>query len=906
MPILRSVCFMKTFSCLKMPPMKRFALFSLVLLITACQTDGPSENKALYKGEKFTVFPDKVIQGDYEAVALDRNRVRSNYQSPASQIYSRHIEFKFSLNEKDNELPVGVNHAVVVEDQSESPVFVFGKKEENPSQDPGAFLPPNTPFTFKVDLSPVLQQFENQGYYEAYDGSRIAQSEFKGLYIAGGSEPLTWDFVNLDNQGLKMEDPDGDQIYEITVTLNPYEVVQSAEKEWTLQNEISGYPQYESGQLLVDALYNMALDETQMLIEADGTFRTGAKWEGVWTRDVSYSILLAYALIEPEVAKTSLLRKVNRDRIIQDTGSGGAWPVSSDRVTWALAAWEIYKTTGDREWLETAFNIINNSVEDDRKTLVSSTGMIKGESSFLDWREQTYPKWMDNVDIYESENLGTNAVHYQTYRILAEMADLLGQPSEEYSRMAQEIKNGMNGSLWMNNQGYYGQYLYGKSHKLLSPRFEALGESFTVLFDIASERQAQDIFSKSPVTPFGVTCIYPQIPGIPPYHNNGIWPFVQAFWNMAAAKTGNEKVLTHGLGSLYRAAGLFLTNYENFVAETGDFVGTEINSERQLWSVAGNLAMVYKVFFGMNFRADGIQFNPVIPSAYPGQKRLNGLQYRNAVLNLRINGFGNRMASIQLDGEPLENAFLPGDIQGEHEIVIEMADNRFDREGYNLVDNEFSPPNPLIKLEGDRLEWAAVPEAEEYFVYKNGEKLKSVDEPGVRIRNRENFAEYAVTAWKDDRASFLSEPVMMYDPAGEEIIEAEKIASPSALPFVNYSGRGFISLTRNRNTELLFDVRIKEAGTYQVDFRYSNGSGPWNTDNKCAIRSLYVNGDYQGAVVMPQRGLNEWSDWSFSNKRDVELEKGKNTFSLTFEPWNENMNVAINRAMLDYIRLIKK
>ena len=107
------------------------------------------------------------------------------------------------------------------------------------------------------------------------------------------------------------------------------------------------------------------------------------------------------------------MKKVKRGRIIQDTGSGGAWPVSSDRTTWALAAWEIYKTTGDRTWLKQAYEIIKNSVEDDYKVIYDkTTGMYSGESSFLDWREQTYPKWMNNADIYVSQNLGTNAVKF--------------------------------------------------------------------------------------------------------------------------------------------------------------------------------------------------------------------------------------------------------------------------------------------------------------------------------------------------------------------------------------------------------------------------------------------------------------------------------------------------------------
>jgi hypothetical protein len=67
-------------------------------------------------------------------------------------------------------------------------------------------------------------------------------------------------------------------------------------------------------------LYNLSLEEARKNIEPDSTLRTGAQWGGVWTRDVSYSTLLAFAYHEPEVAKISLLRKVKRDRIIQDTG----------------------------------------------------------------------------------------------------------------------------------------------------------------------------------------------------------------------------------------------------------------------------------------------------------------------------------------------------------------------------------------------------------------------------------------------------------------------------------------------------------------------------------------------------------------------------------------------------------
>ncbi len=92
---------------------------------------------------------------------------------------------------------------------------------------------------------------------------------------------------------------------------------------------------------------------------------------------------------------------------------------------------------------------------------------------------------------------------------------------------------------------------------------------------------------------------------------------------------------------------------------------------------------------------------------------------------------------------------------------------------------------------------------------------------------------------------------------------------------------------------------------YLIDFRYSNGSGPWNTDNKCAIRSLYNSLTYIGSYVFPQRGTDEWSDWGWSNSYKVNLKKGNNPLRLVLEEWNINMNVDVNRAMIDYMRVIK-
>ncbi len=880
---------------------------SILLLITIMMGCS-NKSLVLYKSPKFTVYSDKVVQGNFAAQVESPTKIVSDYRSLAYENFSRLVTFKFSINEKDNELQSGVNHGIVIgENEHQSPIIVFGEKDNASPTDPGTKLPVNYKYTFRIDMNPVLKQFAEKGYYEAFDGTRIAKSDFKAVYIAGGTPPLTWDFVNLEEKGFELKDPDGDGIYEITVSFNPFDEKENQNKTWELSQDISMKPSYKSDQPIVDALFNLSLAEARQNIEADSTLRTGAKWGGVWTRDVSYSTLLAFAYIEPAVAKISLMKKVKRGRIIQDTGSGGAWPVSSDRTTWALAAWEIYKVTGDQAWLKSTYEVIKNTLADDEKTIRSAkTGMNKGESSFLDWREQTYPKWMSNTDIYMSENLGTNAVHYRANIILGEMAEILGEPGDTYLKRAAEIKAGMNKYLWMADKGYYGQYLYGRSSMNLSPRFEALGEALTVLFEVADPEKAKSVIEKSPITDFGTTCIYPQIPGIPPYHNNAIWPFVQSFWNLAAAKTGNEAALLQGLASIYRPAALFLTNYENFVAQNGDYMGTEINSDRMLWSMAGNMAMVHRVFIGISFEPDGILFKPVIPEVYDGTRTLSNFSYRKAKLKITVKGYGNQVASFKIDGKISEKAFFPASLTGNHTIEIEMKNNSFGETKINLVENKFSLTNPLVKLKETMMVWDAIPGAVAYHIYKNGVVIKTIAENQFGV-NPDEFAEYKISAIDNEKIeSFTSEPILLCNNSDREIIEMESAVEKSKLPYTNYSGEGFAEISSSKNREIDINIPVTVSGTYLIDCRYANGTGPWNTDNNCGIRSVYINGNYSSVWVFPQRGTNEWSDWGFSNIIEVLLSTGNNKLTIKFDDWNINMDGEINDALLDYIRVIRK
>jgi hypothetical protein len=881
-----------------------FLAMLLIPMIMETQAQQP-----IYTSPAYSIFSNKVVQGKMEATALSNSEIVSNYKSPANEFQSTKIEFKFSINGKDNEMLSGVNHHFnVTPGAAETPVIKFGEALKDKSEESTTFLQPDNKLKIRVDMTAMLNDFKTKGFYTTFKGDKIYKEDFKGLYVAGNTLPMIWDFDNLHNRDqLELTDADGDGIYETNLILNAQKDEKQTAASWKRSKDISAFPQYSSDHTILDAIYNMSVEEMIRAVEPDSTFRTGKEWAGVWTRDISYSIILSMAYLQPQVAKNSLLRKVNKKkRIIQDTGTGGAYPCSTDRIVWATAAFEIYKATGDKDWLQQAYEIIQNTIGDDMQVAYDAgTGLVKGESSFLDWREQTYPKWMQPADIYESENLGTNAVHYQANVLLAQMAGILNDTKAivTYKANAAKIKAGINKYLWMGDKGYYAQYLYGRNYKIQSPRAEALGEALCVLFGIADGKQAA-IIANTPVTDYGISCIYPQIPELPPYHNNAVWPFVQSYWALASAKAGNEKSVMESLAAIYRPAGLFLTNKENFVADNGDFAGTVINSSNMLWSLSGNLAMVHKLIFGIEFQATKLVFHPFVPAALKGSRLLSNFKYRKAVLTISMEGFGNQVKSFLLDDKKMMAFEIPGNLTGAHSIKIVLANNVLPETGINKVVNHVSCSTPFLSQDANSITWQPVANSSAYKVIKNGQFLSITKQTTLKI-DFGTSAEYQVIAI-DAKGfqSFASEPVFVSaEKAG--IYEAEKFADKATERYKGFSGDGFVEIAKGINKIVTIPITISETGNYSIDFRYANGNGPVNTENKCAIRTLKINGIQKATFVFPQRGKEEWSNWGFSNAVQIKMDKGNYKLELSIEDFNDNMNGDINQAMIDFLRITK-
>ncbi|MGE8260542.1 MAG: Six-hairpin glycosidase-like protein, partial [Stenotrophomonas sp.] len=405
--------------------------------------------------------------------------------------------------------------------------------------------------------------------------------------------------------------------------------------------------QQEMDQDRVDAIRDPSFDEGRPV--PCNCFQTGARWPYVWTRDLSFAADLALAKLDPQRTRQSLQFKLSAARdghtpglfVAQDTGSGGSWPISSDRVVWFLAARHLLD---DPAFADQVWQALQGTLAQDRAMVFDAQmGLYRGETSFLDWREQTYPDWTrENVRfIGDSYALSTNVLHYQALRLGQQMAAQLGdERSEQYKAWADALALQIDARFWREDMGQYMSYIGEAAHPVPYAKVDLLGLSLGILADVLPAGRAQRALAAYPMGPAGSPVVWPQEAQQPIYHNRAIWPFVSAYSLRAARKLDDAPRIAAEIRSLMQGAALAGSNMENYELVTqavhvdeGALSGPVVNSERQLWSVAGYLAMVSEGVFGLQ---DDGSVQPklpasLVPDLFGKQRRIsleaNGKRY---------------------------------------------------------------------------------------------------------------------------------------------------------------------------------------------------------------------------------------------------------------------------------------
>ncbi|RAO76702.1 Six-hairpin glycosidase-like protein [Dyella jiangningensis] len=588
-------------------------------------------------------------------------------------------------------------------------------------------------------------------------------------------------------------------------------------------------------------------------------FKTGDRWPYVWTRDLSYSVDLALWRFDPARARQSLRFKLSEVRepsapqglyVMQDTGSGGSWPISTDRIVWFLGARHLLD---DKAFADDVFRALKDTLSQDRLYVFDGTlGLYRGETSFLDWREQTYPDWTakDVRYIGESFALSTNVLHYQALQQAASMAEQRYDASAtDFRTQAEALKRAINTHFWRDDRGMYMSYIGPGAMPM--DTYDLLGIALAVTSGVADEARAKQTLANYPAWPAGSPVIWPERKNQPIYHNRAIWPFVSAYSLRAAREVNDAPRIAHELDSMLRGAALSASNMENFElasqavhVDEGPLSGPVVDSPAQLWSVGGYLDMVIGGVFGLG---DEGRIEPKLPVSW--MKTLFGDKPR-----ITLDMGGRRITLVRpakADGDLLVAAKQQR--QG-NETVVELKAIQSGAKPVRTDATLYAPAIPDAPEVKDTAKGWQVSFAGKGVLYVEGRRVGNIDGS-------------LVVPKADARQCFQLTRL------GEGGLESLPSAATCKGDEARLSGTG------------PWEWRAPRDGRFNVTLAYANDHGPINTGVTAAVKFLDVQCDGMAAqrlpVVMPhsegtQRATSATFEARAGSTCHVSLEQGFN------------------------------
>ena len=689
-------------------------------------------------------------------------------------------------------------------------------------------------------------------------------------------------------------------------------------KTWTQSKDLSAYPKFTAkNSPLAAAVYNLSLEEAVKSIHTDDfgeVFYTGTLWQKVWTRDTALSNLYSLAWVFPEISYNCEHEKIKTADGVsvfeQDTGTGGSYPVSTDKIITMLSVWETYLADGNKEHLSYFYDVCSNTIMQDMNVAYDNdAGLFRGETCGLDWRDQTYPDWTSEMynsglsAIAESKTASVNTIYCRVLEIMSKAAKVLGKgedAEQAWAKAAEDLKGKIIDRLWNENMGLYSAWEYPEyMGSVLAEKTDVLGNGFALWFDIGTESQLEQICENYPLVNYGADTVYPQKQGKlhnanKIYHNFGVWPGWDSILMVGAAYHDNKALAEEIFNSNVRGAAVSLTNKEVINYRTGEGV----ESDQQLWSVAGTLAGYYRVMFGMNYDEDGISFDPYIPSWMEGPFELSDYKYRNAVLKIKLSGEGDKVKSFKVDGvsKDIKSYVFPVNSTGSHtiEIVMEQSGTTYkiNKSEDNLV---VCPEMPAMSYNNGTLRWT--PKSGLTYKLWTGREYVDVNSGSYTV-DTSVYGSYSLMAISPDGVcSELSKPIVVSPDRIKIEAESGSVSSASLI------SSGYVIDKRSRSAELTLSVTISKKGRYQLSGIYNN-SGDATSGVSCGIRSVYVDGTDKGSLIFPE--VNSDHKDQTSTHLTLDLDEGVHTIKIFYDKANwydRNMSVTQNDVEYNYFNL---
>ncbi len=564
--------------------------------------------------------------------------------------------------------------------------------------------------------------------------------------------------------------------------------------------------------------------------------------------DLYDAIGLALAYTDPQLSMQLLKEKV--DSGVVTGNNSDYYPAYNNRMAWPAAAYRVYQVTGDREWLQYAYDVATATFDQEEDiAFYKRDWLVRGGPSDNTPLVNALPLWMVDSDVFSTFTLSNNVETAQSLLAMGEMAEELGDSGEKFHKLASDLFIAVNENLWNENHGQYTAFIYGQSYTLHAPCCDNRAQALAVMWGLAdNDDRSYKLIENTSVSPYGINNFYPSRDHtLDPCLSEHSWGFTQGLWNLASAHVGNDKSLRHGMAALWRAQALYSTRFINNDNATVDFS-----------AAISNIAMTHRVLAGINFEADGLELSPCVPACFPADKTITGFAYRNSTLDITVKGTGYNVDNITVDGKEVNGNFIKASLLsgGHHTITVTMDGTSPKDQGISLADRSMSIPNePDVTWSGDS---AYINNYSPQLAYKliiDGNMSYSVSNPAFALPQGDNFSELALVAANRYCYSFASRP---YIKEGSNFLS--KIIPHSDID----------------KDSININVNVPEGGDYMLSINYITGS------TQSDARIISANTHKQGVVVLGGASVDSTSVQT--NLIHVDLLPNKNTITITSTP----------------------
>lgn len=638
---------------------------------------------------------------------------------------------------------------------------------------------------------------------------------------------------------------------------------------------LSGSPYMEGSDRLINAIFNSA-DPIALLSNVSEEKAVSVPKDSTLA---AYRLYIYDALCRPDTARAVIERWISHKEF-SEAGSL-RWPVLSAAVDWALPARDIWRVGADEQWRDRCIDELMSTLRRDRYlTFDRHLNLFRGATeTIVDFRSTPS---MNAADIAAIYSFSANIDRIAAYDFIATVRPHAAALRDSLSRATET-------NFWLPDRGFFSEMLYQWPFPIQLSACDNLAQGAAIASGSISEAAASALVRNTPMLHDAFRPFYPEpaFGSISPERR----AVAAGLWAIGAARVHNSRAFSYA----YAMLALSATKTPGI---TDIFRGATIRG-----------------LFGINPEDSCLRVNPFVPEEFGDTHILRNFPYRDATIDLTVVGKGDVISTVMIDDKVVDVSRFPSYLSGHHTMRITLSGLSSSSSTIKFTKNAVLPEAEIPHFDAESVEPGRF---DKFEVYRNGELLQIIDVDHYLLSRTTVPTFYSFVPVVDDSIAGMAAPCIMQHNDRDIIrVKVTSIARTGTRLFNHRNtdktlGKHFVESSRYRNPKLRFTVNSNYEGNYYLQLVYLKGLGIVNPGRHYALRSLSVNDEYSGLLVLPQLTPSDWKPdtkwWEFRGESlplPIKLHSGVNSISIDwFAPESAGFTDDSNTIIPTEIRLI--